>query len=94
MKKVIIIGATSGIGKELALLYLKTGNKVGITGRREELLKEIQQQFPALVEIETFDVTGTDNIHHLESLISKLGGMDLFVYNSGYIFLLFSVASL
>ena len=46
MKKVIIIGATSGIGKELALLYLKTGNKVGITGRREELLKEIQQQFP------------------------------------------------
>jgi short-subunit dehydrogenase len=84
MKKVIIIGATSGIGKELALLYLKNGNKVGITGRREELLKEIQQQFPAQVETETFDVTGTDNIHHLESLISKLGGMDLFVYNSGY----------
>ncbi|MBK8089580.1 MAG: SDR family NAD(P)-dependent oxidoreductase [Chitinophagaceae bacterium] len=84
MKKVIIIGATSGIGKELALLYLKAGNKVGITGRRTELLEEIQKQFPSLVEIETFDVTGTNNISHLESLISKLGGMDLFVYNSGY----------
>jgi short-subunit dehydrogenase len=84
MKKVIIIGATSGIGKELALLYLKAGNRVGITGRRNELLEEIKQLFPSQVETETFDVTGTENIVHLESLISKLGGMDLFVYNSGY----------
>lgn len=84
MKKIIIIGATSGIGKELALLYLKAGNRVGITGRRTELLSEIQQQFPALAETEIFDVTGTDNSLHLESLISRLGGMDLFIYNSGY----------
>lgn len=84
MKKVIIIGATSGIGKELALLYLKAGNRVGITGRRNILLEEIRQQFPSQVETEAFDVTGTENIVHLESLISKLGGMDLFVYNSGY----------
>ncbi len=84
MKKVIIIGASSGIGKELALLYLKNGNRVGISGRRTELLQDIQQQFPSLVEIETFDVTGSENIVHLESLISRLGGMDLFIYNSGY----------
>lgn len=84
MKKVMIIGASSGIGKELALLYLKAGHSVGITGRRAALLEEIQLQYPSQTAIEVFDVTGNNNIQHLESLISKLGGMDLFVYNSGY----------
>jgi short-subunit dehydrogenase len=83
MKKVIIIGATSGIGKELALCYLKAGHKVGITGRRMNLLQEIKQQFPSQTETECFDVNGNENIQHLQSLIEKLGGMDVFVYNSG-----------
>ena len=39
MKKVIIIGATSGIGKGLAERFLREGNTVGITGRREDKLK-------------------------------------------------------
>ena len=84
MKKVIIIGATSGIGKELALRYLKAGNMVGITGRRKHLLDELQQQFPQQVFSAAFDVTGTENILHLEKLIDQLQGMDLFIYNSGY----------
>lgn len=84
MKKVIIIGATSGIGKELALRYLKAGNMVGITGRRKHLLDELQQQFPQQIFTSAFDVTGTENISHFELLIDQLGGMDLFIYNSGY----------
>jgi short-subunit dehydrogenase len=83
MKKVIIIGATSGIGKELALCYLKAGHKVGITGRRKELLEQLKNQYPSQTEIECFDVTGNENIPHLHNLIEKLGGMDVFVYNSG-----------
>jgi short-subunit dehydrogenase len=83
MKKVIIIGATSGIGKELALCYLRAGHKVGITGRRNELLQQLQQQYPSQIEIECFDVTGNENIKHLHILIEKLDGMDVFVYNSG-----------
>jgi short-subunit dehydrogenase len=83
MKKVIIIGATSGIGKELALCYLRAGHKVGITGRRNELLEQLQQQYPSQTEIECFDVTGNENVNHLRNLIEKLGGMDVFVYNSG-----------
>lgn len=83
MKKVIIIGASSGIGKELALCYIKAGHRVGITGRRKELLEEIQQQYPQQVCIEVFDVTGNNNIHHLQNLIQMLDGMDVFVYNSG-----------
>ena len=44
MKKVIIIGATSGIGKGLAERFLREGNTVGITGRREDKLQEICSQ--------------------------------------------------
>lgn len=83
MKKIIIIGATSGIGRELAVRYLKAGHKVGITGRRKELLEELQQQYPQQVSFECFDVTGNQNTEHLNSLIIQLDGMDLFVYNSG-----------
>jgi short-subunit dehydrogenase len=84
MQKVIIIGATSGIGLELAKLYIENGDRVGATGRRGHLLESLQQKFPSKVVTECFDVTGTENVFHLESLIKKLDGLDLLIYNSGY----------
>ncbi|HEY4149300.1 MAG TPA: SDR family NAD(P)-dependent oxidoreductase [Chitinophagaceae bacterium] len=83
-KKIIIIGGSSGIGRTLATLYAKDGHRVGITGRRDALLRELKDQFPGQVETACFDVTGTENIPQLETLIQKLGGMDLLIYNSGY----------
>lgn len=83
-KKVIIIGASSGIGRELAILYANAGWRMGITGRREALLDELKDTFPDQVETAVFDVMGTDNIRHLEQLIQKLDGLDLLVYNAGY----------
>lgn len=82
-KKIIIIGATSGIGKRLAELYAEKGCRIGITGRRNELLEEIKNKFPEQVETECFDVTGNNNISHIESLVKKLGGLDTLIYNSG-----------
>jgi short-subunit dehydrogenase len=84
MKKVIIVGASSGMGRQLAILYLNAGHQVGITGRRLALLEELKGQFPGQVQTAAFDVTGDENIHHLESLIEKMGGVDLFIYNSGF----------
>jgi len=84
MKKVIIIGATSGIGRELARIYADQGGLVGVTGRRQELLYSLQLEYPNQIITQCFDVTGNDNIDHLESLITKMGGMDLFIYNAGY----------
>ncbi len=84
MQKVIIIGATSGIGLELAKLYIENGDRVGATGRRCSLLETLHQQFPSQVRTECFDVMGTENIAHLESLIKKLDGLNLLIYNSGY----------
>lgn len=82
-KKIIIIGATSGIGRRMAELYIEKGCKVGVTGRRQELLNEIKQQFPQQAEYECFDVTGTENIPRLQSLIQKLGGLDILVISAG-----------
>jgi short-subunit dehydrogenase len=84
MQKVIIVGATSGIGFELAKLYAKNGDVVGVTGRRNELLQELKLLFPEQIRTECFDVMGNENILHFESLIKKLGGIDLLIYNSGF----------
>ena len=46
MKKAIIIGATSGIGKELSERFVANNYKVGITGRRKELLLELKDKNP------------------------------------------------
>ena len=84
MRRVIIIGATSGIGLALAKLFMREGDRLGVTGRRCHLLDDLQKEFPSQVVTECFDVMGNENIAHLESLIKKLDGLDLLIYNSGY----------
>lgn len=83
MKNIIIIGASSGIGKSLALLYAAQGNRVCITGRRLPLLQEIQQQYPDKVSVSTFDVNILHNDSQLDQLVKELGGLDILVYSSG-----------
>jgi short-subunit dehydrogenase len=84
VKKAIIVGATSGIGRELAKIYADAGWLVGATGRRQDLLYTLQLEYPNNVITECFDVTSSDSIPHIESLIEKLTGLDLLIYNSGF----------
>lgn len=84
LKKVIIIGATSGMGKKMAEYYAQNNCLVGISGRRALLLQQIQQAFPGNIITACFDVQGDENITQVESLIRQLGGVDLFIYNAGY----------
>ena len=84
MKNAIIIGATSGIGKELARLLVDDGFKVGITGRRTELLESLKSENPDSYFIKTFDVKDTKTAEEkLEELSSELGGLDLVILSSG-----------
>jgi short-subunit dehydrogenase len=84
MRKVIIIGATSGIGRELAKVYSANSCKVGITGRRENLLLELKNENPDSYIIKSFDISiPFENSKHLDELVSELGGLDLIVINSG-----------
>ena len=48
-KRAVIMGATSGLGYEVARLLLADGWKLGVTGRREENLKKLQSEYPGLV---------------------------------------------
>ncbi|MBR6826895.1 MAG: SDR family NAD(P)-dependent oxidoreductase [Prevotella sp.] len=77
-KRAIVIGASSGIGREVALLLMKDGWTVGVAARREEPLREL-----GAAAWQQIDVTQDDTAARLRQLIAALGGMDLFFYASG-----------
>ncbi len=83
MKKAIVIGATSGIGKALALLLADNGYNVGITGRRTTLLTALEKEKPSCFHTSTFDVAKADFEENLNSLTKNLGGLDLLVFSAG-----------
>ena len=83
MKRVVIIGASSGMGLEVAKLYLARGYRLGIAARREDRLLALKQEAPDRVATAMIDVTSDDAPQRLRSLIGELGGMDVFFYSSG-----------
>ena len=77
-KRAIIIGASSGIGREVAKLLMQEGWTIGVAARRVDKLEELNA-----AAMEQIDVTKDDATTRLQSLINCLGGMDLFFYASG-----------
>ena len=78
MSKAIIVGASSGIGLEVARLFIQRGWTVGVAARRLDLLQTI-----GAADVEQIDVTSADAPDKLMQLVERLGGMDLFFYASG-----------
>jgi len=84
MKKALIIGASSGIGKELAKLLVKDGYYVAITGRRLEELEKIRQESPDRYCIRRQDVTQIEESEKVfAELAHEMETIDLIVYSSG-----------
>ena len=84
MKNALIIGATSGIGKELSKLMVADNYKVVITGRREKLLKELQNSNPEKFIIKVQDVTDLNSCERLFDEVKKeLKTIDVVIYSSG-----------
>lgn len=84
MKKAIIIGATSGIGRALAVELSRRGYAVGLAGRREELLQELSSEMPGPSAVIKMDITHPeDAAPALDRLIAELGGMDILVISAG-----------
>ncbi|TQV88667.1 SDR family NAD(P)-dependent oxidoreductase [Aliikangiella coralliicola] len=82
--KIIIVGATSGIGLALAKKFVKDGHKVGVAGRRLEKLKAFQQKFLGKAFIKQMDITLTGQaIIQLDHLINQMEGVDIIVISAG-----------
>jgi len=81
---IIIIGATSGIGKTLFEKYEADGNRIGIVGRRTHLLNELCQEHPNTTVTATADITKQEEIARaIESLRAELKDIDLAIVCSG-----------
>ena len=86
-KRVLITGASSGVGRATAFKFLNSGAKVALVGRDIQSLNEIGQQFPLQaiaiqcdlgVDLQQYDMS--------KVVIEKLGGLDILVNAAGVIF--------
>ncbi len=82
-RKAIVMGATSGIGREVALLLARTGWKVGIAGRRENLLKELAETHANIETYTVIDVCSSEAEAELLKLVKRMEGIDLYLHSSG-----------
>lgn len=85
MKKAIIVGASSGIGRELAKVLSQDGYTVGLAARRVDLLSSLQQELSTPSFVRQMDVSRTSEARQqLEELICEMGGtVDLIVISAG-----------
>lgn len=88
-KKALVTGASSGIGKEVALAYVQAGAEVAVAARHFEALEEVAAELTAaggrVVPI-SCDVTRPDQVDSmLDRVTAELGGIDIAVCNAGII---------
>ena len=83
MKSILITGASSGIGRATAELFLSEGWHVGILARRGDLLEEIAAQHENAVPL-IADVTDMDALQAaFDSFVDKAGRLDVLFNNAG-----------
>ena len=84
LRSVIVVGATSGIGRAVVEQLASEGVRVGIAGRREDRLRELQQQLGAeRISYRVMDVTEESATEALEELIAEVGAPDALLFASG-----------
>lgn len=83
MKKIIVIGASSGLGARIATDFARLGFRVGIAARREDRLKDIKALYPERIAYQTIDVTAPDAVERFYNLIELIDGMDILLFASG-----------
>ncbi len=82
-KKIIITGATGGIGHSLVKKFCDSGGKILATGTKTEKLEKLKNEFSS-IEIEQFKLNEHENIEKfIETAVNRLGGLDILVNNAG-----------
>lgn len=88
MKRAIIIGASSGIGKDLAIVLAEHGYEVGVMARRIEKLENLQKEIQTKTHIGYIDIgSSAEAIEKTQEMIDRMGGLDLMILNAGTGFL-------
>jgi short-subunit dehydrogenase len=82
--KVIITGASSGIGKALATEYARRGATLALIARRHDLLRELEESLPVRPHIYAADVTNAQAMAHAAAdFVNRAGVPDIVVGNAG-----------
>lgn len=83
-RRAIVVGASSGIGRELARQLVAAGWTVGITGRRVARLEELAGTKPESFRVRAMDLSDAETAAaELRALDAALGGADLVIISSG-----------
>ena len=89
-QKILLTGATSGLGKELALLLAQEGAQLALCGRNPQKLQALSEQLQHLAPhnppllLEAFDATGEEQTRAFcQKAIETLGGLDILINNAG-----------
>ena len=82
-KKVLITGATGGIGYSLVKKFSESGSIILATGTKDEKLNNLKKEFNN-IEIEKFQLDQHQKIEgFIETVHKKLGGLDILINNAG-----------
>ena len=84
MKKAIVFGATSGIGKSLTEILIKEGYKVAVTGRRLDKLTALKKQYPDSILLKQNDIQDVSDVEKVfNEIVVEFITIDLVVQSSG-----------
>ncbi len=85
MRNIIIIGASSGIGRELAVLYGKDeNNRIGLIARREKELLSLSQEIQGQSEILAADLEQENRASLIRDFYKRFDHIDIIIYSAGY----------
>ena len=84
-KRIVVTGATRGIGRALVEGFVRSGNQVFGCGRSEQGVKSLQKDFPEHI-FDAVDVTDFDQVNAwAETINSQFGAPGLLINNAGVI---------
>ena len=82
-KKILITGASGGIGNELVKKFISLGGNVLGSGTKSEKLDKIKKQYPD-IKVKKFDISDHSRIEEfIEDTSLELGGIDILINNAG-----------
>lgn len=79
--KVLITGASSGIGRDMARVLYQQGYELVIVAREEEKLKELQQELGERIKIVSMDISIEENC---KKLYEQNQDIDILINNAGF----------